>query len=723
MANSNLKTLSEIFNDKIFRIPDYQRGYSWGESQLEDLWRDIDNLPLNKSHYTGMITVDIKDNKTYYVIDGQQRLTSLVIFLKNILDKYEDEWITEDLEKSEAIKKYLYSKTKNSKNPKIIFGYEDNNSSYYYYKIKILKIDDKAHANYQKTLYTENLHKADMFFKNKLVQKSKEDLENLFIKLTSQLKFNWYEIEKTDDLDEYVIFETMNNRGKPLSVLEILKNRLIYIVTRLKNDDEDKKKLRNDVNDVWKTIFENLGKDKRMDETLFLRYHVAMYWGTTEIKNDSFHRDFLLDNFFTVQKTFNTIDKEKYQRWHRWYDEFNNDFTTFQQLVPNEKNREKIKELAIHFYNLARNFKNEIPDFRNRFEFINETCSLEDYLQSNIDTTYFKNGKLCTNIFNDKYRYKYYKNNILEMLSDVRKVISAEYLHYDIISDYTTSLKDAIKQYYFILNPQKSDYDKDIIFWLEKLNILEVKEFMPILMSLLNNYKKEDKEDIISILVYIENYLFVKRYCWGNEKGQYLNSDYYKAINEYENIKNIEYLREKLERLIYGYSKGPVKAFNKRHKFIEKIQEKFEEDKGYYSWDGLKYVLYEYEISLQDKAERKVLWNEINTESIEHIYPQTPKDSWIDSFSNLKGTKQRKKYVNSLGNLLLLSSKKNSIASNKSFEEKKKIYSSGSFNEIEVSKYKNWTTKEIDERSEKILNFMNKRWDLGLKVADIGKLK
>jgi len=59
MANSNLKTLSEIFNDKIFKIPDYQRGYSWGKSQLEDLWRDIDNLPLNKSHYTGMITVDI----------------------------------------------------------------------------------------------------------------------------------------------------------------------------------------------------------------------------------------------------------------------------------------------------------------------------------------------------------------------------------------------------------------------------------------------------------------------------------------------------------------------------------------------------------------------------------------------------------------------------------------------------------------------------------------
>jgi uncharacterized protein with ParB-like and HNH nuclease domain len=144
MANSNLKTLSEIFNDKIFKIPDYQRGYSWGKSELEDLWRDIDNLPLDKSHYTGMITVEIQDTKIYHVIDGQQRLTSLVIFLKNILDKYNGEWITDDLEKSEAIKKYLYSKTKNSRNPKIIFGYHEDNSSYYYYKTKILNIDDKS---------------------------------------------------------------------------------------------------------------------------------------------------------------------------------------------------------------------------------------------------------------------------------------------------------------------------------------------------------------------------------------------------------------------------------------------------------------------------------------------------------------------------------------------------------------------------------------------------
>jgi uncharacterized protein with ParB-like and HNH nuclease domain len=144
-----------------------------------------------------------------------------------------------------------------------MFGYYEDNSSYYYYKTKILNIEDKTNKNHELTLYTDNLDFSNKYFQNKLTNKTQNELEELFTKLTSQLKFNWYEIEKTDDLDEYVIFETMNNRGKPLSVLEILKNRLIYITTLLDNDNDDKNKLRDDINDVWKTIFGYLGKDKK----------------------------------------------------------------------------------------------------------------------------------------------------------------------------------------------------------------------------------------------------------------------------------------------------------------------------------------------------------------------------------------------------------------------------------------------------------------------------
>ena len=101
MAENRLLSLSEIFNQKIFRIPDFQRGYSWTEEQLEDFWGDIQNLKSDRIHYTGLLTVEAinkqdvakvekwqedlwlleKGLNAYYVIDGQQRLTTIILSL------------------------------------------------------------------------------------------------------------------------------------------------------------------------------------------------------------------------------------------------------------------------------------------------------------------------------------------------------------------------------------------------------------------------------------------------------------------------------------------------------------------------------------------------------------------------------------------------------------------------------------------------------------------
>ena len=57
-----LFSLTEIFENNIFRIPDYQRGYSWKEEHFNDLWEDIERLDGEKIHYTGMITVQKLNN-------------------------------------------------------------------------------------------------------------------------------------------------------------------------------------------------------------------------------------------------------------------------------------------------------------------------------------------------------------------------------------------------------------------------------------------------------------------------------------------------------------------------------------------------------------------------------------------------------------------------------------------------------------------------------------
>ena len=52
-----LYSLQDIFNQRLFRIPDYQRGYSWTEQQLNEFWEDVINLPIDREHYTGMISL------------------------------------------------------------------------------------------------------------------------------------------------------------------------------------------------------------------------------------------------------------------------------------------------------------------------------------------------------------------------------------------------------------------------------------------------------------------------------------------------------------------------------------------------------------------------------------------------------------------------------------------------------------------------------------------
>lgn len=98
---NELKSLSEIFNESIFRIPDYQRGYAWLKDQLVDFWEDLVNLPHGKNHYTGLLSIKRvndwsssykneewllnKGYKLYHIVDGQQRLTTFSIFVHEIL--------------------------------------------------------------------------------------------------------------------------------------------------------------------------------------------------------------------------------------------------------------------------------------------------------------------------------------------------------------------------------------------------------------------------------------------------------------------------------------------------------------------------------------------------------------------------------------------------------------------------------------------------------------
>lgn len=315
-----LQSLNSIFKERILRIPDYQRGYAWQTHQLEDFWEDILLLDKDRVHYTGVITlepvpesiwskwqndqwlIEDLDYHPFYIVDGQQRLTTSMILIQAILESIPEGGLLASQSRNDIQNKFILSKASDGIRESYIFGYEKDNPSDEFLRTRIFGMH--SHSDQQmETLYTRNLRNAKAFFKKKLSKLSQDDIASIYKKLTQKFRFNLYVI--SDEIDVFVTFETMNNRGKPLTSLELLKNRLIYLSTLFK-DNSGKDRLRANINDAWKTMYEYLGKNPEapLSDNFFLRNHWIMYFKYTRNKGDDYI-NFLLDEKFTAHNITN----------------------------------------------------------------------------------------------------------------------------------------------------------------------------------------------------------------------------------------------------------------------------------------------------------------------------------------------------------------------------------------------------------------------------------
>ena len=257
------KTIDELFSvNKKYIVPRFQREYSWSTEQVTELWEDIiSNIQItdnhefhHEEHFIGaLVLVGDDKSKQLNIVDGQQRLTTLTIFLSALCERFIE---IEKTILAEAIH-YNFIAGKNSdgqpyfklenESPKPFF----QTSIQAFKKVKVEKVKNEPKTEEEKTLlktYNQLYHnlsqkKLATFFKGFNIDK-KSDYEMLLKEIREQvlsyIKVIFITVKEEDQA--YTIFETLNARGINLSFVDLLKNKLFKELNQQHPDDTAKTK-------------------------------------------------------------------------------------------------------------------------------------------------------------------------------------------------------------------------------------------------------------------------------------------------------------------------------------------------------------------------------------------------------------------------------------------------------------------------------------------------
>ncbi|PDX51473.1 hypothetical protein BB478_07900 [Helicobacter pylori] len=585
-----LLSLDGVIEKGVFEIPSYQRGYAWQDRQLKDFWNDLEHVSKlgDKFHYMHSLTLRESENEledsVFEIIDGQQRLATSLILLG------------------------LLAKITQNKDPKYYSMNLEPVLSYKYYGLseafRAITEEEKDLKAFKTSFYAKNLIDAYEFFQEKISDTPVGTLEKMFDALIKKMLFSVVELND-NRIDPFSSFETINNRGKDLSTLELFKNRLHFVAHKICNGQK-LETLQNEINDTYTIIYYDLRQFKDDDLERFLKHFVEYYYGE---KGDFKKR--LLEMEFNAHKryTYNTPFSDEY---------------------------DKIDELLFYL-----SYSSKVWNF--------------------LDTL---DEKSITLIFND--------NKKLEI-------------------EITPKMHTLLEK-------------------MRRLNALSDHAFLPLLLSLFTiqlegkhaNKQPYTTKELEGLLEYLERFGFLVYGVAGKKntaKNEWIESAFiafqaYRYGEENIAIENLPTLEKYF--------------FKREHSGLELLEESIHSKKNtekWYQWGkALNYLLYEYELYHNPETTLKF---DGSIESIEHILPQNPDQGYS---AKEKSWAKNPHIVHALGNLLLIPKNANSSLSNKPFEEKRKAYLKGSYSEKEVAKNASFGLIEIQERSEKLLDFLIARY-------------
>lgn len=221
------KTFSEIIRGKTYSVPLFQRPYEWEREQIEELWEDIEKNP--PGYFLGILIFRRKDKDEFEIIDGQQRLATLLLLLKAGVELIKDE----NHKKAQEIMDYYLNQKepwKEEYKPTLTLSKRDKE------KFDSLIMEKQLPLRKSKPLPAswKRLDAAMNFFRARLTKLKKEKgskgIEDFFRNRVTQLQF--LDVYLESDSDVYLFFETLNDRGMDLSIADLVKNRVCAMATK-----------------------------------------------------------------------------------------------------------------------------------------------------------------------------------------------------------------------------------------------------------------------------------------------------------------------------------------------------------------------------------------------------------------------------------------------------------------------------------------------------------
>lgn len=267
--NFNHKNLLELFDSsqKNFRIPVYQRAYAWEQKEWKTFLEDIvEQVEGSNNYFFGNILLEtIKKGIQYEVIDGQQRLTTLTIFMRSLFTVLRERIIAgEKLDLLIEDKEKIFLKDGGNKKLRPV--------AYDMACYDALIMDGKP--NFEASSASQKrIKNALTFFTKELRLKSTPLLIEILEKLEST---EITSIELVGKKDAALMFELQNNRGKDLTNMERLKSYFMYQMYVYSKPEETETNIEH-VSNIFKLIYYLINDISRLNEDSILIYHCNAY--------------------------------------------------------------------------------------------------------------------------------------------------------------------------------------------------------------------------------------------------------------------------------------------------------------------------------------------------------------------------------------------------------------------------------------------------------------